>query len=1031
MSARFTKFAWASALFTAAVALGSAGCRTEAFCFADCGDAGTNTGTGGHGNSTGSGGGNGGDCGLFGCSSSSSSGTGGGDGGPCVQTNGGVEICDGLDNDCNGTVDDIVGLDPTDPKTCGTCSNNCYAVPGSNWDPATVKCNAGTCSGGCTSDYFDLNNDGLCEYYCVKSANDDKTCNNKDDDCDGLVDEDVDLCTSLTDCGACGHNCSLPHATPLCVHTGSGACDASNTQCQIQACDCNGPNDCWHDLDKSAATGCEYPCFPTGPEICGDGIDNDCDGLIDEADDLSQDPQIGVTCQGGTKGVCADTAHAGVTKCISHQVVCDGPNVIKPGDLPETCNNVDDDCDGAVDNNPTDVGGACDGGDFFPCQKGTYQCQGGAKVCVGAVNPQPETCDGIDNDCDGVIDNNLPSAQNGAPCNVPTPPPTGATSPCKQGTTMCAGGTVQCVGSVGPTSTTDTCGVDANCDGQLTNQPALSDIHNCGACGNDCLAGSVHANWACVQVNGNFQCQFQGCQPGFYDNGGPGDAMAGDNKCGYACTFASAQETCNGKDDNCDGQIDEPAALVVPSVTQVCGVSPSATAPECQPFKATSNPGGVSLSCMNGAWKCTFNTAQVCNPTCATAAELCDNLDNNCNGLKNETTPNFGQPCASDDGKAAPGDGACRTTGTFICDPADTQKKTTICSVKGKPDLTKAGPELCDGIDNDCDGLVDETFNNKGSNMTYFVKPAVTKIANNLWIYSFEASRPSANTQVPGSGNGYWCSGASCATGIPTSPAGVTLDKTPACSVQGKVPWFNVTPIEVEQTCDAMGGHVCTTLEWATACTTKPPGATTCRWGYAPNGSQCTTALGGQASSPFLAYSVPYPTTGSRFCNLGPTYDFDNMVAGDQDGLLVTGSASLKNCYADWTALLSNGTTNGKIFDITGNLREITTCKADAAACTSTTECCSRQCVNGTCGCKGANATCTAATDCCSGTCTGGKCAGGVAGTTPKGYPAMGGAFDTQDETGAECSFDFYTVDQSFQLYDLGFRCCFSQDPTL
>jgi hypothetical protein len=121
---------------------------------------------------------------------------------------------------------------------------------------------------------------------------------------------------------------------------------------------------------------------------------------------------------------------------------------------------------------------------------------------------------------------------------------------------------------------------------------------------------------------------------------------------------------------------------------------------------------------------------------------------------------------------------------------------------------------------------------------------------------------------------------------------------------------------------------------------------------------------------------VPFPTTGPQYCNLGPTFDFNGGSSGDQDGLLVTGSTALKNCYADWTALLGNTVNNGKIFDLTGNLREIT-----------------KQATNT--------------------------------------YPAMGGAFDTQDESGATCSFNFYTTDQNFRLYDLGFRCCFAQDPTV
>ena len=253
--------------------------------------------------------------------------------------------------------------------------------------------------------------------------------------------------------------------------------------------------------------------------------------------------------------------------------------------------------------------------------------------------------------------------------------------------------------------------------------------------------------------------------------------------------------------------------------------------------------------------------------------------------------PNYGTPCASDDGLPPPGHGVCRTTGAYICDGTSATK----CSAT--KDLSKVGTEFCDGLDNDCDGLVDETFNNKGTNATYFVKPSVTKIGTSLWIYSFEASRPSATTIVPGSGNGYYYSPGSAPAGLPDTPAGMTLDSTPACSVQGKVPWFSVTPAEAEQTCYALGGHLCTTADWQTACKTSPPGATTCHWGYAPNGTACTTALG-------PPYTVPFPTTGANYCNLGPTFDFDPGQSGDQDGLLITGSSALKNCFADWTALL-------------------------------------------------------------------------------------------------------------------------------
>ena len=225
----------------------------------------------------------------------------------------------------------------------------------------------------------------------------------------------------------------------------------------------------------------------------------------------------------------------------------------------ETCNSLDDNCDGTVDNNPTDAGGTCGVSNVFPCSFGTKQCQAGAIVCVGAVNPGTETCNGVDDNCDGTIDktNGQPPSDSVGPCNVPIPPPAGATSPCMAGTKACTAGIIQCVGSVGPSGANDTCGVDANCDGNLTNQPNLqTDVNNCGACNNNCYAGALHAIWGCAAG----MCVFQGCQPGYYD-------LNGDNKCEYACTFISATEACNGVDDNCNGTIDE--NVTKPSPVQV------------------------------------------------------------------------------------------------------------------------------------------------------------------------------------------------------------------------------------------------------------------------------------------------------------------------------------------------------------------------------------------------------------------------------------------------------------------------------
>jgi hypothetical protein len=173
--------------------------------------------------------------------------------------------------------------------------------------------------------------------------------------------------------------------------------------------------------------------------------------------------------------------------------------------------------------------------------------------------------------------------------------------------------------------------------------------------------------------------------------------------------------------------------------------------------------------------------------------------------------------------------------------------------------------------------------------------------------------------------------------------------------VPTKIPWFNVTPLEAEQTCTAMGGAVCSTSQWQTAC----QATAACTWGYNPRGTACTTAY-----------------TSTKYCNLGPSFDFSPGTAGDQDGLLPTASSSLATCWADWNALQGNTTATNKIFDITGNLREVV-----------------KQATND--------------------------------------YRLMGGAFNTGSDQGATCTFTFYSVNQDYKFFDTGFRCCFSTNPTL
>jgi hypothetical protein len=218
----------------------------------------------------------------------------------CEPTNGGVEICDGRDNNCNGVVDE--GFDfQNDIDNCGTCNHRCF------YPFATASCVMGTCQqGACLAGFYDRDpNVPGCETACTKTNNGVEICDGLDNDCNGLIDDNVVAATiTCKSMGVCAGT------TPTCMGQSGWVCNYTSPSYQAT---------------EDTAKGC-------------DGLDNDCDGKVDEAF------EIGQACTVGT-GPCAGT---GVWACNAQKTdhTCVG-SMKTPGI--EVCNGKDDDCDGEVD----------------------------------------------------------------------------------------------------------------------------------------------------------------------------------------------------------------------------------------------------------------------------------------------------------------------------------------------------------------------------------------------------------------------------------------------------------------------------------------------------------------------------------------------------------------------------------------------------------------------------------------------------------------------------------------------------------
>ncbi|MFM7202976.1 MAG: MopE-related protein [Myxococcota bacterium] len=628
---------------------------------------------------------------------------------------GATEVADGIDNNCNGQIDE--GIDSVDNDGDGVSEQegDCNDLdPNVNPNSAEVAYDGidQDCSG---SDLIDVDQDGF-PGGAFGADCDDENPNTfpgaeeygdgADNDCDDIIDEGLDttdddldgFSEALGDCDDTDPK-TFPGGEEIAYDGKDQDCSGSDLQDVDGDGYLGGPqgNDC---------NDARPDIHPGTVEIPYDGVDQDCSGQ--DENDLDDDGFIAV--------------EAGGSDCDDEEatVFVDAPEVPYDG--------IDQDCDNA---DLTDVDG--DGFESSSVEGGR-DCQD----TVEDINPSAlEICDGQDNNCDGVIDTDAQDRKvfytdsDGDGYGDPN--------------TF----NLACSASVGQSENDDDCN-----DKSAQINPAAAEV--------------------CDQVDNNCNLQVdEGVQKTFYADT-DGDTFGDPNNTRLACVLLSgyvmdntdcndtsatvnpvATEKCNQVDDNCNQQLDEGVTTTyyldadadgygIPTkTTQACSVPEgyASNSTDCKDTNDQINPGasercnGIDDNCNSsvdenvvsvyykdadgdgfGDKSSSLSTCNPpsgyvssstdCNDAEATifpgAAESCNGKDDNCNGTSDEGVKSTFYLDADNDGQGgSTSQQACSASSGYVSSTGD-------CNDSDNKIFVGAS-ELCDSKDNDCDGQTDES----------------------------------------------------------------------------------------------------------------------------------------------------------------------------------------------------------------------------------------------------------------------------------------------------------------------------------
>ncbi|MBP7167831.1 MAG: HYR domain-containing protein, partial [Bacteroidia bacterium] len=544
-----------------------------------------------------------------------------------------------------------------------------------------------------------------------------EVCNSIDDDCDGSIDEGV-LLTFYADTDADTYGDAAVSVQACSAPVGYVA---DNTDCD----------------DNNAAVN------PAAAEVCN-AIDDDCNGLTDDGLVF-----LNYYVDGDNDGFGAGAATSSCAPIAGSVLVdgdCDDNNAAVNPAATEVCNSIDDDCDGLTEEGLTFLNYYVDGdNDGFGAGAATSSCApiAGSVLVDGdcddnnaAVNPAAtEVCNGIDDDCDGLTEEGLTFLNYYVDGDNDGFGAGAATSSCAPiaGSVLVDGDCDDNNATVNPAATEVCNGIDDDCDG-LTEEGLTflnyyvdgdNDGFGAGAATSSCapIAGSVlvdgdcddnnaAVNPAAAEVCNNIDDDCSGLTDdglvflNYYvdgDNDGFGAGAAtsscapiagsvlvdGDCDDNNAAVNPAATEVCNGIDDDCDGLTEEGLTFLNYYVdADNDGFGAGAATSSCAPIAGSVLVDG----------DCDDNNAAV-NPA---ATEVCNSIDDDCDGSTDEGVllTFYADTDADTYGNAAVSTQACSAPVGYVADNTDCDDNNAAAN--------PAATEICNSIDDDCDGSTDE-----------------------------------------------------------------------------------------------------------------------------------------------------------------------------------------------------------------------------------------------------------------------------------------------------------------------------------